>query len=37
MKNYNTILTGKQQKYQLPSAKVDKNEHLTGEGILPYN
>ena len=36
MINYNTILTEKQQKYQvLSSAKNDKYEYLTGEEILP--
>ena len=33
MKNYNTILTEKQQK--LFSGKIDKYEYLTGEEILP--
>ena len=33
MKNYNTILTEKQQGLQ--SGKVDKYEYLIGEGILP--
>ena len=36
MINYNTILTEKQQKYQvLSSAKNDRYEYLTGEEILP--
>ena len=35
MKNWNVILTEKQQKSALSSGKIDKNEYLTGEGILP--
>ena len=36
MISYNTILTEKQQKYQvLSSAKNDKYEYVTGEEILP--
>ena len=34
MKNYNTILTEKQQ---LSSGKIDKYEYLTGEEILPFD
>ena len=35
-KNYNTILTGKQQKISaLSSGKIKKYEFLTGEEILP--
>ena len=37
IKNYNTILTEKQQKYQLSSGKIDKYEYFTGEEILPSN
>ena len=38
MKNYNMTLTEKQQKYQHHHVeKVDKNEYLTGEEILPSN
>ena len=38
MKNYNMILTEKQQKYHLlSSGKIDKYEYLTGEEILPFN
>ena len=37
MKNYNTILTEKQQKYQLLIGyqQIDRNKSLTGEEILP--
>ena len=36
MKNYNTILTEKQQKIvALLSGKIDKYEYLIGEEILP--
>ena len=35
MKNWNVILTEKQQKSALSSGKIDKNEYLTGEEILP--
>ena len=36
MKNYNMILTEKQQNhFTLPSGKIDKYEYLTGEDILP--
>ena len=36
MKNYNMILTEKQQKYQhYHQVKIDKSEYLTGEEILP--
>ena len=34
-KNYNVILTEKQQKYQLHQLYIYKNEYLTGEEILP--
>ena len=35
MKNYNMILTEKQQNhFALPSEKIDKYEYLTGEDIL---
>ena len=39
MKNCNMILIEKQQKYQpyLSSCKIDKDEYLTGEKILPSN
>ena len=38
MKNYNTILIGKQQKISaLSSGKLDKFEYLTSEEILPSN
>ena len=39
MKNCNMILIEKQQKYQpyLSSCKIDKEEYLTGEKILPSN
>ena len=39
MKNYNTILTEKQQKKKqaLPSGKIDKCEYLLGEKILPLD
>ena len=37
-KNWNTILTKKQQKISaLSSGKIDKYEYLTGKKILPYN
>ena len=36
MKNYNMILTKKQQKYQdYHPKKIDKHEYLTGKEILP--
>ena len=36
MKNWNMILTETQQKYlALSSSKLDKDENLTGEKILP--
>ena len=34
MKNYNIILTEKQQKYQHIIRKTDKYEYLAGEDIL---
>ena len=38
MKNYNMILIGKQQKYQLyHQTKIHKYEYLTGADILPSN
>ena len=39
MRNYNMILTEKQQKYQCKnkSGKIDKYEFLTGEEILPFD
>ena len=38
MKNCNTILTEKQQKFQLCHPKKnDKYEYLAGEEILPFN
>ena len=38
MKNCNTILTEKQQKYShYPFANFDKYKYLTSEGILPSN
>ena len=38
MKNYNMILTEKQKKISpLSSGKIDKDEFLTGEEILPPN
>ena len=37
IKNYNTILTEKQQKQQLSLGKIGKYEYLTGEEILPSN
>ena len=37
IKNYNAILTEKQQKYQLSSGKIDKYEYFTSEEILPSN
>ena len=39
MRNYNMILTEKQQKYQRKnkSGKIDKYEFLTGEEILPFD
>ena len=35
MKNYNTILTEKQQISALSSGKIDKSEYLKGKEILP--
>ena len=35
MKNYNMILTERQQKSALSSGKIDKYEFLKGEEILP--
>ena len=38
MKNYNTILTEKQHKYQhYLTGKIDNHEQLAGEEMLPYN
>ena len=38
MKNYDTILTENQQKYQhYLSGKIEKYEYVTNEGILPSN
>ena len=37
MKNYNTILTEKQQISALPSGKIDEYKYLLGEEILPSN
>ena len=38
MKNWNMILTEKQQKYQYyHQVKIDKYEYLTDEEILPSN
>ena len=38
MKNYNAILTEKQQNYrQGSSGKTNKYEYLTGEGKLPFD
>ena len=35
MKNYNVILTAKQEEYPLSSGKIDQYEYLTCEEILP--
>ena len=35
MKNYNLIFTKKQQK--LSCEKIDKNENIAGEEIVPFN
>ena len=38
MKNYNIILTDKQQKISALSwGKIDEYEYLTGEKILPFD
>ena len=37
MKNYNVILTEKQQQYQHYSGKIYKYEYLTGEETLPFD
>ena len=37
MKNYNMTLIEKLRKYQRYHHKLDKNEYLTGEEILPSN
>ena len=38
MKNYNRILIENQQKHKhYHQAKIDKDDHLTGEDVLPSN